>query len=466
LSSLAERFSQLPEEQRKAMLAELGEDGAEQLLYRWDFWARPEQLPPQGDWNIWLVLSGRGFGKTRLGSEWVRSIVCGDTPLAKGRCSRIAIVGETTSDCRDVLVEGVSGILAVHPKDFRPLYEPSKRRLTWPNGAVASLFNATEPDQLRGPQFDAAYCDELAKWQFLEETWDMLQFGLRLGDHPRQVITTTPRPLPKIKEIMNDPGTVVTRGSTFDNRLNLPPKFIKTIAERYEGTRLGRQELYGEICDDVPGALWTRSMLDSCKLGKRDEVPSMRRVIVAIDPAGKQSIDHDDTAETGIVCVGLGTDGKGYLIWDASCRMNPEGWAKTALAVYDRFEADAIVAEVNQGGDMVESVIRAHRRDVKIVKVRAARGKVTRAEPISALYAQDRIRHIGSFPTLEDQMVLFTPFGIIGNSTADRVDALVWGFTELFPRIVKRVEWDEDGVDYEPLPAISRITGRSLHTGY
>jgi phage terminase large subunit-like protein len=448
------------------MLAELGEDGAEALLYKWEFWGRPEQLPPPGDWNTWLVLAGRGFGKTRIATEWVRSIVCGDTPLAKGTCSRIAIVGETTSDCRDVLVEGVSGILAVHPKDFRPLYEPSKRRLTWPNGAVATLFNATEPDQLRGPQHDAAICDELAKWQFLEETWDMLQFGLRLGDHPRQVITTTPRPLPKIKEIMNDPGTVVTRGSTFDNRLNLPPKFIKTIAERYEGTRLGRQELYGEICDDVPGALWTRAMLDGCKLGKRDELPAMTRVIVAIDPANKASADKDDTAETGIVAVGIGTDGKGYLIHDASCRLNPEGWSRTALAVYDRFDADAIVAEVNQGGDMVESVIKSQRRDVKVIKVRASRGKVTRAEPISALYAQDKIRHIGSFPVLEDQMVLFTPFGIVGNSTADRVDALVWGFSELFPRLIKRAEWDEYEEEYEPSPITHRFSGRSRYTGY
>lgn len=465
MTSLAERFSKLPDAERKAMLAELGEEGAEQLLYRWDFWARPEQLAPPGDWNIWLVLAGRGYGKTRIATEWVRSIVCGDTPLAKGQCSRIAIVGETTSDCRDVLVEGVSGILAVHPKDFRPLYEPSKRRITWPNGAVATLFNATEPDQLRGPQHDAAICDELAKWQFLEETWDMLQFGLRLGDHPRQVITTTPRPLPKIKEIMADAGTVTTRGSTFDNRLNLPPKFIKAIAERYEGTRLGRQELYGEICDDVPGALWTRSTLDSCKLAKRVELPAMQRVVIAIDPATKQSHEGEETAETGIVCVGLGTDSKGYLIWDASCRLPPEGWARTALALYDRFEADAIVAEINQGGDMVESVIKSVNSKVKVIKVRAARGKVTRAEPISALYAQDRIRHIGSFPVLEDQMVLFTSFGIVGNSTADRVDALVWGFTELFPRMIKRVEWDEED-DYEPIPTITRLTGRSVLTGY
>ena len=457
-------MAQLPEAERKALLAELGEDGAEQLLYRWDFWARPEQLAPPGDWNVWLVLAGRGYGKTRIATEWVRSITCGDTPLAKGQCSRIAIVGETTSDCRDVLVEGVSGILAVHPKDFRPLYEPSKRRLTWPNGAVASLFNATEPDQLRGPQHDAAICDELAKWQFLEETWDMLQFGLRLGDHPRQVITTTPRPLPKIKEIMGDPGTITTRGSTFDNRLNLPPRFIRTIAERYEGTRLGRQELYGEICDDVPGALWTRDTLDACKLPKRSELPPMQRVVVAIDPASKASSEGEETAETGIVCVGLGTDAKGYLIWDASCRLAPEGWARTALSVYNRFEADAIVAEINQGGDMVESIIKSIDNRAKVIKVRASRGKVTRAEPISALYAQSRIKHIGAFPILEDQMVLFTPFGIVGKSTADRVDALVWGFTELFPRMIQRVEWDDDEGDY--VPEVARLTGRSQLTGY
>lgn len=367
----------------------------------------------------------------------MRAIVCGSTPLSGGSHHRIALVAETAADARDVLVEGVSGILAVHPRDFRPLYEPSKRRLTWPNGASASLFNATEPDQLRGPQHDAAFSDELAKWRYAKETWDQLQFGLRLGDNPRQMITTTPRPIPVLKEIMAAADTVVTRGSTIDNRSNLAATFIKTITEKYSGTRLGRQELSAEILDDVPDALWTRASLDRDRK-KEKEVPVLKRVVIAIDPAAKQNETPDDGAATGIVVAGVGEDGRGYVLDDATCRESPNGWARRAVACFDRYDGDCIVGEINNGGDMVASTVRAVRPTVPFKEVHASRGKWTRAEPIAALYEQGRISHVGTFAALEDEMVNFGPNGLVGASSPDRVDALVWALTELFPAMTKK----------------------------
>lgn len=380
-----------------------------------------------------------------MGSEWVRSIVCGKTPLAAGNYNRIALVAETAADARDVMVEGDSGLLSVHPKEFRPTYEPSKRRLTWPNGATATLFNATEPDQLRGPQQDAAWCDELAKWRYAQETWDMLQFGLRLGDDPRAIITTTPRPIPLIKEIMRDERTVTTKGSTYDNRANLAPAFIKTIEAKYEGTRLGRQEITAEVLDDAPGALWTRQGLDDHRV-QPDKLPDMQRVVVAIDPAA--SADDEGNADTGIIAAGLGVDGRGYVLDDQTCSLSPNGWARRAVATYDLHAADAIIAEKNNGGEMVHQTIKSVRQGLPYIPVWASRGKVTRAEPIAALYEQGRISHVGAFPELEDQMVLFTAYGIDGETTADRVDALVWAFTQLFPSIVRRddkEDWDFGG---------------------
>lgn len=394
----------------------------------------------------WLILAGRGFGKTRSGSEWVRSIVCGKTPLERGRYSRIALIAETAADARDVMTEGDSGILSVHHKDFRPHYEPSKRRLTWPNGAVASLFNATEPDQLRGPQFDAAWCDELAKWRYAQESWDMLQFGLRLGDHPRQLITTTPRPIPLLKQIMRDKSTVVTKGSTFDNLGNLAPSFVKQIKDKYEGTRLGRQELEAEILDDAPGALWSRKDIDEYRR-KTTEVPDLQRIVVAIDPAASDA-GAEGVAETGIIVVGLGVDGRGYVLDDVTCSLGPLGWARRAISAYDIYDGDAIVVEVNNGGAMVAQTIRSVRDRMKIIEVRASRGKVTRAEPIAALYEQGRISHVGSFSDLEDQMVVFTSYGIQGSTTGDRVDALVWGLTQLFPSLIKKDALEETYVDF------------------
>lgn len=371
-------------------------------------------------------------------------MVCGKTPLEKGHASRVALVAETAADCRDVMVEGDSGILGVHPKDFRPVYEPSKRRLTWPNGAVATLFNATEPDQLRGPQHDLGWCDELAKWRYAQETWDMLQFGLRLGDDPRQLITTTPRPIMLLKQIMRDPRSVTTRGSTFDNSTNLAKTFLDNIRAKYEGTRLGRQELEAEVLDDVPGSLWTREMLDKTRKSKSDKLPDMQRVVVSIDPAGKsqETAISDGTAETGIIVSGIGVDGRGYVLDDLSCSLSPNGWARRALSGYDMYSADAIVVETNQGGDMVKQTIQSARPGVPVIEVHASRGKVTRAEPIAALYEQGRISHVGAHAALEDQMVLFTPLGIAGETTGDRVDALVWGLSQLFPSIIRKVETD------------------------
>lgn len=426
-SSLIVSLASLPEGERNAFLASLTDRQAEELLWDWRAWARPNQLPPDGDWLTWLVLAGRGFGKTRCGAEWVRSIACGKTPLSPGTHRRIAIIAETAADARDVLVEGESGILSVHPKDFRPSYEPSKRRLTWPNGAIGTLYNAVEPDQLRGPQHDAAFCDELAKWRYARETWDQLQFGLRLGNDPRQIITTTPRPIPILKEILAASTTVVTRGSTYDNKANLAEAFVKQIIAKYEGTRLGRQELNAEVLDDLPGALWTRDMIDAKRIRT---APSMIRVVVAIDPSGTGG-DADDGDSIGIVVAGKGIDGRGYVLADRTCKLSPDGWARRAVQAYREFGADRIVAERNFGGAMVEHVIRTVDKNVAYKEVTASRGKVARAEPVAALYEQGRVSHVGSFPELEDQMCMIASDGYIGEGSPDRCDALVWALTEL-----------------------------------
>lgn len=435
--SPADLLAEKPEAELRAFLASLNEAEAEALLTTWrGFHARPNQLAPEGDWSTWLVLAGRGYGKTRMGAEWVRERVCGSTPLAKGQARRIALVAETSADGRDVMVEGDSGILSVHPKPFRPLYEPSKRRLTWPNGAVATVFNATEPDQLRGPQHDTAWCDELAKWQYCRETWDQLQFGMRLGKHPCQIITTTPRPIELIRELVvraqRSDGVVMTRGATMDNANNLATPFLNEIKRRYEGSRLGRQELEAEILDDAPGAFWTRRILDERRVR---EAPTLRRVVVAVDPAVTSGEEAD---EHGIVAAGVGEDGRGYVLGDRSVRGTPEQWARKAVAAYHEFDADRIVCEVNNGGDMVALTIRGIAPNIPVKEVRASKGKHVRAEPISALYEQGRVSHVGSFPALEDQMVLMTQTGFEGTGSPDRLDALVWAMTELFPQMTQR----------------------------
>lgn len=325
------------------------------------------------------------------------------------------------------MVEGESGILSVHPNDYRPNYEPSKRRLTWPNGAIATLYNAVEPDQLRGPQHDAAVCDELAKWRYARETWDQLQFGLRLGQQPRQVITTTPRPITVLKEIIASSTTVVTRGSTYDNAANLAPSFIKQVISKYEGTRLGRQELKAEILDDIPGALWTRAAIDAAKV---KQAPDMVRVVVAVDPSGTKG-KSDDGDSIGIVAAGKGADGRAYVLADRTCKLSPDGWGKRAVNAFHEFKADRIVAERNFGGAMVEHVIRTIDPRVSYKEVTASRGKIARAEPVAALYEQNKVSHVGSFPELEDQLCAMAPDGYLGEGSPDRADALVWALTEL-----------------------------------
>lgn len=434
----------LPEEERNELLSKYDDKTLAALKYDWSFHARPDQLPPppleSGEpWTTWLLLAGRGFGKTRCGSEWVRQMAQ-DHPGC-----RIALVAETAADARKVMVEGDSGILSVSSPDFMPEYSPANRQITWPNGSMAFTYNATQPDQLRGPQHHFAWCDEIAKWQYMQDSWDQLQFGLRLGTHPQQLVTTTPRPLPLIKKLLNDPYTVVTKGKTRDNAANLAAPTLRQLEEKYGGTRLGRQELDAEILDDIPGAMWSRSDIDDTRVF---EVPEdLIKVIVAVDPA---TSNEEGSDENGIVVVGLARDkdgyARGYVLEDASLRGSPEEWAKRAVLMYRKWSADKIVAEKNQGGEMVASVIRAVDRSIVPKLVHASRGKVIRAEPISALYEQHRIHHVGRFDLLEDQMCTFSVDNIRGHGmgSPDRVDALVWGLTELFDKITARRKKDKD----------------------
>lgn len=414
---LRDRLAALAPDRRRQILGALSDAEIAALAYDWtELHARDDQLPPAGDWGTWLVLAGRGWGKTRVGAEWVRMIV------ASRRAGRLALVAPTASDARDVMVEGDSGLLSVHPNVDRPIYEPSKRRLTWPNGAIGTLYSAEEPDRLRGPQHDAAWADELAAWQYTD-TWDMLQFGLRLGQHPQQIVTTTPRPTRQLRQLMADPRTVITKGRTLDNAANLAPSFITAIQARYAGTRLGRQELDAEILDDNPAALWQRSQIDACRVSA---APLMRRVVVAIDPAVTNNPDSD---ETGIIVAGLGQDGRGYVLADLTCKDSPAGWARRAVQAYRHYQADRIVAEANQGGDLIEGVIRGIDERVSYQSVRASRGKFSRAEPVAALYEQGRVSHVGCHSALEDQMCDYDPES--ADRSPDRMDALVWAITAL-----------------------------------
>lgn len=414
----------LPAILQNELVRSLTPDQAISILNDWRFWARPNQLPPAGEWRVWLLLGGRGFGKTRTGAELVR------TRAVSGSARRIALVAPTGADARNVMVEGESGILTISPPHERPSYEPSKRRLTWPNGAVATLFSADEPERLRGPQHDLAWCDELAAWRY-PAAWDMLMLGLRLGRDPRVVVTTTPRPIHLIRMLLADPMVVVTRGRTVENRDNLAAAFLEQIIRHYEGTRLGRQELDAELLEDVPGALWSRAIIEA---GRVSGHPELRRVVVAIDPAAASG-EHAD--ETGIVVAGGDANGHAYVLADISGRYAPAEWARAAITAYYTHAADRIVAEVNNGGEMVEAMLRMIDPNVSFRAVRAARGKTIRAEPVAALYEQGRVRHVGAFPRLEDQMCAFAARAqgtfdrrMTGRSP-DRVDALVWAITEL-----------------------------------
>lgn len=425
-SSLAERLARLSPEARRRVLNGFSDAELAALYYDWEFWARPGQLPPAGDWYCWAVIAGRGFGKTRTGAQWVRTLV---ETAGSAANLRIALVAETAADARDVMVEGESGILRLSPPEWRPLYEPSKHRLTWPNGAVAITYSADDPEQLRGPQHHFAWCDELAKYRYGGALWSNLLMGLRLGRRPRVLVTTTPRPIPILKAILAGPGTVVTRGGTFENAAFLPRAFKDQIRQRYAGTRIGRQELDAEILEDVPGALWSRAMIEASRVR---HAPPLSRVVVAIDPPASRS------GTCGIVVAGIAEDGRGYVLEDASKESaSPLDWGRAAVAAYHAHEADRIVAEVNQGGDMVETVIRQVDAGVPVRAVRARRGKTTRAEPVAALYEQGRVHHIGAFPDLEDQLCRLgaeadPAAGMVDSvNSLDRADALVWALTDL-----------------------------------
>jgi len=414
---------------------------AEALEFDWQFWGRRnQQEPPPIDgvpWSIWAIIAGRGFGKTRTGAEWVRSLAYpkGSTPLTGGTVRHIALVAETAADARDVMVgfgkggNEASGILQVCPKDHRPIYVQSNRALTFPNGVVCTLYNGTEPDQLRGPQHGAAWCDELAKWQYAQEAWDQLEFGLRIGDNPRVVITTTPRPIKLLKDILAEPTTVITHGTTQENLGNLSAKFIHRVVEKYAGTRLGRQELGAEILDDTPGALWSRAVIEETRI-KPSQIPPLERVVVAIDPAVSTQEDSD---ETGIVCAAKGTNGEYYVLEDRSNVYKPAEWAAEAVALWRARGGDRVVGEVNNGGDMIESTIRNVEPNIPFRAVHASRGKAIRAEPVSALYEKRKVHHVGTFARLEDQMCTMTSDfdRTKAKYSPDRMDALVWALTEL-----------------------------------
>lgn len=465
-------------------LEDLSDEEADIILHTWELWARPNQLEPDpilanGEyWTTWLILAGRGFGKTRCGSETVIKWVKERT------CKRLALIAEDSADARDVMVEGESGILACSTPDFMPKYEPSKRRLTWTfkdgSVAVATLFSAEDYDSLRGPQFDGAWCDELCKWRYAQEAWDNLQFGLRLGDHPKQIVTTTPRPIQILKDIILRSDTAITKGNTRENLINLAPPFVKAVVEKYEGTRLGRQELNAELLDDVPGALWSRSLLDRQRVRPQSAehaivLPDFQRIVVAVDPPSTER------AEAGIVVCGVDGQSRGYVLEDCSLHGSPDEWGRAVVVAYDEWEADMVVYEANQGGDMVASVIKSAARVMReqqirnadfvpLTAVHATRGKYVRAEPVSQLYEQGKIYHVGFFAELEDQMCEYTPDSVNKSSvdgvkakqpSPDRMDAMVWGFTALMVGGIQ----NEGLMDYyrqEAQDVVDRLMGKSV----
>ncbi|WP_432422144.1 DNA-packaging protein [Qipengyuania aquimaris] len=412
----------------RGLIAGLEERERAAIAYDWSLWARASQLPPEGDWSCWLVCAGRGFGKTRMGAEWVREQAIGNPD------AHIALVAANLGEARAIMVEGESGLLNICPPMYRPEFEPSRRRLTWPNGAVATLYSAAEPDTLRGPQHSHAWCDEIAKWSTASDratqAWDNLLMGLRLGDDPRIVATTTPRPVPLLRRLMLEEscGLVeVTRGSTFDNAANLPAAFIGTMDRQFAGSTLGRQELEGEMLEDVEGALWTRSLLEACRADTPAEAPL--RVVVGVDPPASANGD-----ECGIVVCALDEAGEGRVLADCSLGpASPERWARAVAEAAASWNADRVVAEANQGGAMVASVLRAADISLPLKLVHASRGKAARAEPVAALYEAGRVRHAGMFVRLEDQLCGLMAGGEYEGPgrSPDRADALVWALTEL-----------------------------------
>ncbi|ODT30380.1 MAG: DNA-packaging protein [Hyphomicrobium sp. SCN 65-11] len=424
-------LSDRPEPEREAALAVLSAIEIIRLAHDWQVWARDDQLAPIATetgqpWQTWLILGGRGSGKTRAGAEWVRARALGLGTEQDEPARRIALVGLTIAQVRSVMIEGVSGLLAVHAPHERPHFDISRNQIQWPNGAIAQMYAADDPDNLRGPQFDAAWCDELAKWRRAQHAWDMLQFALRLGRHPQSVVTTTPRSIALLKKLMADEGTVTSRAKTTDNAANLAPSFLSSVLKRYGGTALGRQEIDGEIVEDRGGGLWRKSWLDQHRVAAP---PELARIVVAVDPPVTSNTNSD---ACGIIVAGLGEDGRAYVLADRTIRgREPTVWARAAIAAYRDFAADRIVAEVNQGGDLVVGVMRQVDASVPIRAVRATRGKWVRAEPVSTLYAEGRVIHVGEWPDLESQMCAFGADGLAQGKSPDRLDALVWALTDL-----------------------------------
>ncbi len=416
--------------QRKLAVASMSDEEVHALAYDWLFWARPEQITPPGDWYIWLILAGRGFGKTRSGAEQVR-IWVKDFPI-------VNLIGATADDARDIMIEGESGIMNICPPHEKPQYKKYERKLMWPNGALSLIFTADQPERLRGKQHMKLWADEICSWRYVSEAWDQAMFGLRLGMDPQAIVTTTPKPIKQLIEMVEDPLTHITAGTTYDNRANLAAGFFNKIIKKYEGTRLGQQELLAKILTDVPGALWKRSKIEDLRV--RTAGPMMR-VVVAIDPPATSDAD---SAEAGIIACGIGPctckgeeEIHGFVMEDYSKQASPSEWAEAAIFAYHLLMADLIVGEVNNGGEMVGYTVYTVDPHVNYKAVHASKGKYTRAEPISAMYEKGNVHHVGSFPILEDQLCTWLP----GEKSPDRLDSLVWAFTELF------YEPEEDGPD-------------------
>ncbi len=416
----------------------LSPEQLELLRYDWEFWARDEQPPPQGDWTIWLFLAGRGAGKTRGGAEWVLAKVRENPPDNNpgGRPTIIHLVAPTEADYRDVMIRGESGILSVAAPWELPRFYPGSRRLEFPNGNYALCFSAEQPERLRGPQCDFAWCDELAAWRQAEMTWDMMSFGLRLGRHPQVIVSTTPRPIPLLRRLLADQNTAVTRGTTYDNRANLAPSFFEKIIKRYEGTRLGRQELNAELLIDNPDALFNIDKIEELRR-RIEDVPKFKRTVVAVDPPATSGEDAD---ECGIIVAAMGVNDHGYVLADYTVHgETPHEWAKRVLRAYRIFNCDSIVVEVNQGGEMVKDVIEHANKEthkfpaLPIRQIRAFKGKSLRAEPVSLLYEQGKVHHVGTFAKLEDQLVNYT-IDSDRNPSPDRMDAVVYAITDLMLR--------------------------------
>lgn len=422
------RFAELSTKQQATVVEQLSEDELIDLLFDWHSWARPEQVTPTKPYDIWAIIAGRGFGKSRTGAEWT---------IEQARLAnypRAALVGSTISDVRDVMIEGESGILASSHPRFRPTYSPSRRhRLEWPNGFLAFGYSAEEPDRLRGPQHGGAWCDEIAAWRYWE-TYDQLEYGLRLGNDPKTCITTTPKPRKELIELLKEPTTIVTKGSTLDNSLNLPKKFLKRIVDKYAGTRIGQQEIYAELLDEWEGALWRRAWIDDYRVRPDREgklhVPDYVLIVVGVDPAVTSKKTSD---ETGIIAVALGKDNRYYVLDDKSLIDSPENWARISVNLVNDLNGDYIVAEVNNGGDLVETVINMHNPDFKVRKVWASKGKTVRAEPITMLYEQGKVSHVGYFADLESEMCTWDPSDSKAPSP-NRIDALVWALKNLKDR--------------------------------